>query len=284
MKINPVIASEIVDFIYNRSGYHTIVCDDTGTIIADSAGKRLGVVHAGSRKILSGNLTSIAVSAEDAAANSATLKEGFNLAVVLQGQKIGSFGIAGPIAIVEPIAKIAAGLVLTRLEDEEIKGNIQSMAQRMNDSVRQATQSLEDLSASSQQLAAATAQAMALAEQTGKDLYKTTQILNVITKVSSQSNLLGLNASIEAARAGDLGRGFAVVAGEVRKLAEESGHSVVAIKEVLKEFQSSVEQVVQYMQQNSEVVHRQAQATQDITRMAAGLNKISAELLQLSGR
>ncbi|MDR3561203.1 MAG: methyl-accepting chemotaxis protein [Negativicutes bacterium] len=154
----------------------------------------------------------------------------------------------------------------------------------MNDSVRQATQSLEDLSASSQQLAAATAQAMALAEQTGKDLYKTTQILNVITKVSSQSNLLGLNASIEAARAGDLGRGFAVVAGEVRKLAEESGHSVVAIKEVLKEFQSSVEQVVQYMQQNSEVVHRQAQATQDITRMAAGLNKISAELLQLSGR
>lgn len=59
-------------------------------------------------------------------------------------------------------------------------------------------------------------------------------IINIVTGIAEQTNLLSLNASIEAARAGDSGRGFAVVAEEVRKLSDETKHSVVNVSDLIK--------------------------------------------------
>lgn len=284
MKIQSEIAADIVDFIYNRTSYHAIVCGETGTIIADSAHKRVGVTHAGSQKILSNDINSIVVTEEEEAASEGKAKAGINLAITHEGQKIGSFGIAGKLAIVEPIAQIAAGLIVSKIEEYEIKQTISDVSRRINSSVGQSAAAMEELTASSEELAASTAQAMKIADDTGKSLHKTAEILNVITKVSGQTNLLGLNASIEAARAGESGRGFAVVAAEVRKLAEESNRSVTAIREVLRDFQSSVEQVVMFMKQNGEVVHQQALTTQEIAHMVTDLHHVSEELLRLADK
>ncbi|MBU5331462.1 hypothetical protein KQI61_04570 [Anaerocolumna aminovalerica] len=70
-------------------------------------------------------------------------------------------------------------------------------------------------------------------------------IVNVINEIADQTNLLSLNASIEAARAGSYGRGFSVVANEIRKLAEQSQKSVNDIKDIISSIQDDTKNAVQ---------------------------------------
>ncbi len=78
-------------------------------------------------------------------------------------------------------------------------------------------------------------------------------ITNVISEISRQTNILAINASIEAARAGDMGKGFAVVAGEVRSLAEKTSNAAAEIGSIIESITGDIASTVTSMTKNSEL-------------------------------
>lgn len=151
-----------------------------------------------------------------------------------------------------------------------------------------------------------------LTQRVGQLNESTTQIdtlVSVVKAISDQTNLLSLNAAIEAARAGEHGRGFSVVAEEVRKLADQSRHSVGEITEQLMAIRSEVEkinhafkemdtsftansQAVSFTQQNTQkVIHvfdKISEAVQNLAPVAqqqsATFEEITATMRDISDR
>lgn len=138
IKLSDFVAQKIVKFIHEKSGFAVIICDDTGTVIADSTQARIGQQHKGSKQILTTNSDSVAITAEEADASGGRIKEGLNVVIEADGAKIGTFGIAGQLEIIQPVAKIAAGMVIMMLRDEELKDYIRNQLQVLNTSVDRA--------------------------------------------------------------------------------------------------------------------------------------------------
>jgi len=96
-------------------------------------------------------------------------------------------------------------------------------------------------------------------------------VLITITKVADQTNILSLNAAIEAEKAGEAGRGFSVVATEIRRLADQTSVSTWDIEQMLKEMQSAVSASVMGMDKFSEEIRRSVGEVRQVTDQLSGV-------------
>jgi len=108
-----------------------------------------------------------------------------------------------------------------------------------------------------------------------------TQVVTTITKVADQTNLLSLNAAIEAEKAGEYGRGFVVVATEIRRLADQTAVATYDIEQMVREIQSSVSAGVMGMDKFSEEVRR---GMADMQQVGDQLSQIIQQVQTLAPR
>lgn len=149
------------------------------------------------------------------------------------------------------------------------------------------TQVVMQSTASVQALAVDITHAVATVRQLATESENISAILGVVRGIAEQTNLLALNAAIEAARAGEQGRGFAVVADEVRSLARKTQNATGEIQRLIQQLQRGTQEAVDAMQisqgKASHSVQQSAQVSQALDRSVEAVSVITDMNMQIAG-
>ena len=164
----------------------------------------------------------------------------------------------------------------------EVADNAPSTADAAREADRQGHSASDVVSATMndlRRLAADVEEAAGVINNLEQDTDKIGGVLSVIEGIAEQTNLLALNAAIEAARAGEQGRGFAVVADEVRALAARTQDSTRDIQQMIQKLQSGTGQAVAVMQRGAQLA---AQSVEKAGTTESSLNETSASVMRIN--
>jgi methyl-accepting chemotaxis protein len=165
---------------------------------------------------------------------------------------------------------------------QDVAKNAEHASSEVHAAEEQATQGQQNIEASLRQigqLSATIDKAVAVIQSLASESTQIGSVLEVIRSIAEQTNLLALNAAIEAARAGEQGRGFAVVADEVRLLAQRTQQSTAEIQGMIERLQGNSEAAVKVIHESSRAsqltVEQASQAGQSLVQIAQSLRNLT---------
>ena len=159
-----------------------------------------------------------------------------------------------------------------------------ALAGNLSDAVSSLAGTSEEISAQTEEIAANLRQMTQTAVAAQKRVAEMDQVLGLIKTIAGQTNLLGLNAAIEAARVGEQGRGFGVVAEEIRKLAHMSTDSIKKIDSMVRSIQADSEETHSHVAHVDEVINQVATAITQVTEAVQHASETAQKLDQMARR
>lgn len=184
--------------------------------------------------------------------------------------------------ICDDVGEIIGTVAVTQSLDRQ--DSLKKMANEVLININTLLCNAEEITAQSKEITVVTRALANLAKESENRVAETDRVLGFIQEIAGQTNLLGLNAAIEAARVGQHGRGFGVVAEEIRKLAANSTDSIAKITAIISGIRSSnaatnqqITQVEAGICQVTEAIAHMAAATEELQAMAHRLDEKADE-------
>ena len=162
------------------------------------------------------------------------------------------------------------------------KYQLKTMSESINDTVMHVSAAMEELAASAHDVNDNQQELNKEIKNVDAISSKINEFTSLIKNIAKQTRLLGLNASIEAARAGTAGAGFGVVAEEIGKLADNSSETVDKIQEFTGKINESVNETVSKGEATSQIVDQQSIAIEGAAKDLTGLSETAARLFELA--
>ncbi|KUO67771.1 MAG: hypothetical protein APF77_10240 [Clostridia bacterium BRH_c25] len=159
---------------------------------------------------------------------------------------------------------------------------ISGLSRTLSQSLQRISKSSNEISSALQNVLSANEAVVADVNIANNEAQNTDAILKFIRNIAGQTNLLGLNASIEAARTGEAGKGFAVVAQEIRKLSISSSESINKIDKVLNNIQEAVGSIMKNINELNDVFKHQTEDLLEINTSLEEISNIAEKLEEIS--
>ncbi|OLN21463.1 hypothetical protein BTO30_14770 [Domibacillus antri] len=192
------------------------------------------------------------------------------------------YGIAH-IAVCTPIFEKGAVIGCISIGySQEKNDEIFLLSENIAAMVQELSASAQSFSASSQELAVLNQGMFECSDVMKEEMGSIAAITDFASKIAKETNMIGLNASIQSAHAGEYGKGFSVVAKEIRRMAEKSSESSKTIKQQILNVQSTVNAILESIQQSSSFSMEQAAASQQLSASIEELNNIAQKLKDLA--